>query len=176
MNIYMDKKFFRPIRLVALIMLVMILLNWRPVHAQTDTITINYPLEPYNKIDVSLGRAGIFLPSSNYKGTLILSRINPLPTENLTFTQRWIDIQIYDSDWREIKTASGYVFVYFNLDQNSREAWDQGLLRIFHYNSNKESWKECKTRFVAEKNVPYGRVRTLILKDFGLYGLAMKNE
>ena len=170
----MDRRKFLLSWLITVITIAVIIGEWQPVKAQTNFLTINHPLEPYQEIDVSLGRAGIYFPNSHYKGSLILARLNPEPTEKINFTQRWIDIQIYDSNGREIKTSSGYVFVYFNLDQNSRLAWDQGLLSIFHYNNSKDIWKECKTRLVADKNAPYGRVRTLIVKDFGLYGLAIE--
>ncbi len=171
----MKKKFGLYILLITMIILAAVMCSWEPVQAQTNT-TIEYPLVLYKEIDVALGRAGVYFPGSNYAGSMFLSRLNPFHTDKLTFTQRWIDIQLFDSKGQEIRTVAGYAFVYFNLDQESRKVWDQGSLSIFHYNRDKDTWKKCNTRLVADKNLPFGRVRALILKEFGLYGLAIKSK
>jgi len=68
--------------------------------------------------------------------------------------------------------ANGTYFI--NLNADDRAAWNKGKLGIYYYDTTKDTWKECATRLIASKNAPYGRVSCLILKEFGLYGIAIK--
>lgn len=142
------------------------------VKAGTNSIT--KPLVYQKPLDISLGKGGVYFPSSSYTGKAVLTRIEPVDTRKLTFTQRWLDIRLFDSKGKEFKTVYGYVYVYFNLNADDRAAWNKGKLGIYHYDQAKKVWVECETQLLAGKNAPYGRVRHLITKEFGLYGLAIK--
>ena len=140
--------------------------------AQKDTIT--KPLEYQKPLDIFLGKGGVYFPSSNYTGKAVVSRTEPANTKNLTFTHRWLDIQLFDNKGKERKSVYGYIYVYFNLNTDDYGAWKKEKLGIYHYDRATSKWVECPTYYVASKSSPYGRVSCLITKDFGRYGIAIK--
>jgi hypothetical protein len=144
------------------------------VSAAEKTNSISKSLVYQKSLDISLGKGGVYFPSSAYTGTVVLTRIEPIPTKDLTFTQRWIDIHLFESTNKEFKIVFGYVYVYFNLNVEDRAAWEKGKLSIFHYRQDKKIWEECETRLIADASAPYGRVRFLITEEYGQYGLGLK--
>jgi len=145
-----------------------------PAKAAMKTDTVTKPLVYQKSLDIYLGKGGVYFPSSHYTGKAVLTRIEPENTKKLTFTQRWSDIRLFDSGGKEFKPVYGYVYVYFNLSADDRTAWDKGKLSIYHYNATKKVWDECETQLLAGKNAPHGRVRFLLIDEFGLYGVAVK--
>lgn len=169
-------KFARTILITTLLVLAFALIfpSQESVKAadKNDSIT---KLMTYQKpLDISLGNGGVFFPSSTYTGQAVLNRIIPIHTKQLTFSQRWVDIHLYDSTGKEFKKVYGYVYVYFNLNVDDWAAWKKGNLGIYHYNETKKIWEECETYFIENSNTPHGRVRFMVTQEFGLYGLAIK--
>ncbi|MCJ7624301.1 MAG: hypothetical protein MUO76_12425 [Anaerolineaceae bacterium] len=147
--------------------------NWESVKAAMQSDTITKPLVYHKSLDISLGRGGVYFPSSNYTGKAVLTRIESENTEKLNFSQRWLDIRLFDSNGKEYEMVYGYVYVYFILNVYDHAAWDKGKLGIYHYNEAKESWEECNSNLFVEKCAPYGRLGCQITDGFGLFGLAI---
>ena len=144
-----------------------------PVKA-AQKVTIAKPLVYQKPLDIFLGKGGVYFPSSSYTGKAVLTRVEPINTKNLTFTHRWLDIQLLDVKGKEIKSVSGYIYVYFNLNSDDYLAWKKENLSIYYYDPATAKWLECPTSYVASKSSAYGRVSCLITKDFGRYGIAIK--
>lgn len=168
----MKKKQGLMIMVLCLFALALSFATWEKASATENTTTITKPLVYQNALDISLGKGGVYFPSSNYTGKATLNRIEPVDIKGMTFTQRWLDIHLYDSTGKEFKNVYGFVYIYFNLNVEDRAAWNQGKLSIYHYNEAKKTWEKSETYLLPNKNVPHGRVRVLV-QEFGLYGLAI---
>lgn len=148
--------------------------SWESVKAEAKSHTITKDLVAEKSLYIPYGRGGVFFNKSAYSGTVILTRTMPSDTKKLTFTQPWLDIKLYDTKDKAITTVKGYTYVYFNLNEDERTAWDNGMLRIYQYNIDKKIWQECKTFFIGGYGDSYGRVIYLISGTYGKYGLAIK--
>jgi len=130
-----------------------------------------------NSEDIYLGNAGIYLPNSNYTGTVTLERYDPAKSntvKNIQFTQQLLEVTVTNSQGNQLSQVSGLNYVYFNLDEQSRSAYDKGELAIYHYNPQQEAWVQCQyPLLISDKNKPYGRMACIIL-NFGLYGVAQQ--
>ena len=162
-------------KIVSLILLLgmvftLTIFSWEKVVASEKTTSITKTLVYQKPLDISLGKGGVYFPSSNYTGSAVLTRLEPVDTKQIRFSQRWIDIHLYDKSGKEFKNVYGYVYVYFNLNVEDRAAWNKGNLSIYHYNEVKKIWEESETQLLTNKNVPYGRVKVLV-QEFGLFGL-----
>lgn len=127
--------------------------------------------------DVYQGRAGLFTPSSNYTGEAVLTRY-PLDSgvyqHGLDFTHDLLDVQVLDSQGDPFTKVYGLNYVYFNLNNYTRRAYDRGDLNIYHYNPDAKSWSACNVQVLIDtKNQPNGRL-ACIIEDFGLYGMAIR--
>jgi hypothetical protein len=124
--------------------------------------------------DISLGKSGIFMPSSAYTATLTLTRTiagSNYQPNNIRFTQRWTEIALTDSQGKKITQVFGINYVYFTLNGWERRAWDAGLLSIYQYDTDNNKWVVCPfTHLVANKNAPRGRL-TCVFTKFGVFGL-----
>ena len=168
----MEQKKFVSLILILGFVFSLTIISWDKVRASENTESISKTLVYQKPLDISLGKGGVYFPSSNYTGTAVLSRIEPIDTKQITFSQRWADIHLYDKSGKEFKNVYGYVYVYFNLNVEDRAAWNKGKLSIYHYNEVKKTWDETETQLLTYKNVPHGRVKVL-LQEFGLYGLGI---
>lgn len=148
--------------------------NWESVKAQGKTHTITKDLVAGKSLYVPFGRGGVIFNKPAYSGTVILTRTMPSNTKKLTFTQPWLDIKLYDTKDKPITTVKGYTYVFFNLNESERNAWDNGNLKIYQYNVDRKIWQECKTYLIAGYGDSYGRVIFLVSSTYGTYGLAMK--
>ena len=137
-------------------------------------VSVSKSLEYQKSLDIFLGKGGVYFPSSNYTGKAVVTRSDSVNTDKLTFTHRWLDIQLLDVKGKEIKTVSGNIYVYFNLNVDDYLAWKKEKLSIYYFDPATSKWTECPTIYVAKSNSPYGRVSTLIAKDFGRFGIAIK--
>ena len=72
-----------------------------------------------------------------------------------------------------IKSVSGFIYVYFNLNTDDYLAWKKEKLSIYQYDHLTSKWVECPTQYVASKSSPYGRVSCMVTKDFGRFGIAI---
>lgn len=127
-------------------------------------------------VDFSLGNAGLFLPNSNYPGEITLRRLNSSssqPVPDLNFTQQWLEVIVTDQSGSRQPAAEGLNYVYFNLDANSRAAWDSGNLGIYRYSPELLRWQECPFPVLFEnENQPWGRL-ACTPQQLGVFGLAI---
>jgi hypothetical protein len=140
--------------------------------AQKDAITKSLVYQ--KPLDIFLGKGGVYFPSSTYTGKAVVTRTEAVNTKGLSFTHRWLDIQLFDVKGKEIKSITGYIYVYFNLNTDDYQAWKKEKLSIYYYDPATSKWTECPTLYVANSNSSYGRVSTLIAKDFGRFGIAIE--
>jgi hypothetical protein len=155
-----------------LLMFALVLGYSEPVKA-AQKVTVTKPLVYQKPLDIFVGQGGVYFPSSSYTGKAVLTRAEPINTKNLTFTHRWLDIQLLDVNGKEIKSVYGYIYVYFNLNSDDYAAWKKDKLGIYYYDPAISKWVECPTSYVASKSSPYGRVSCMITQDFGRYGIAI---
>jgi hypothetical protein len=64
-------------------------------------------------------------------------------------------------------------YVYFNLDNDQRNAWDAGNLHIYYYDQNTKSWTTCPAFFVNKYvEIGHGRI-SCVAPQFTYYALGM---
>ncbi len=126
-------------------------------------------------LDLSLGKGGFYFASSNYTGNATITRTKPKDTDDLNFTQRWSEVELFDPDWDEMEAVYGVIYVYFNLNSDDWAAWNKGDLHIYKYDSSDKTWDECDTWWIGNEGHPkYGRVQCLVTEEFGRYGMAIE--
>jgi len=131
----------------------------------------------YNQIEfgeTSAGRAGVSFSSSQYTGTVKLAKKNQnnAPGEqHPDFTQRLIDIRLYKYNGEQVKHILGPVYAYFLVRQYEVKRWEQGLLKVYFFDTWKQNWVPCYTMAVYKN----GKVSSLScrMRVFGLYGLGI---
>lgn len=70
-------------------------------------------------------------------------------------------------------TPLSLTYVYYNLDNDQRHAWDEGNLHIYYYDQTSKSWTTCAAFFV-NKYVEIGRGRiSCVAPQFTYYALGM---
>jgi hypothetical protein len=124
--------------------------------------------------DIHLGDGGMSSPASAYNATLKLARVVPYYriVGDKRFINRWIEISVVNDSAANARTVSGLVYVYFNLDRQTRRLWDAGELKIYFRDTEKEKWVECAiNKLLPSKSDPYGRIACAAAR-FGRYGLA----
>jgi hypothetical protein len=130
------------------------------------------------EVDFFLGGAGVYMPSSNYNGTLGLARLSPRQAEsvkNLHFTQRLLQVDLEGPGGQSIPAVLGINYVYFNLDRGSRAAFERGNLDIYHFNDDLDLWERCTIPvLITGTNEPHGRLACVMTsaQGFNLYALA----
>ncbi len=131
-------------------------------------------IRPQRAAEVFLGDGGVFFSISGYDATVTLTRYDTSGSEtnqSIAFLQQWLGVRLVDNRRSEIDQVIGLVYVYFNLNKETRASWDSGRLSIYHYDPSIAAWIPCPTLLVSNENRPYGRL-TCVLQSFGLYGLA----
>lgn len=149
--------------------------SWSIVTASSGTTVREIDISFEKKVDVALGQAGVFMPSSAFAGILELTRepsrgsleakIHP------NFITRWLEIRITNLDGKEEKIAYGLNYVYFQSTRVLKRYFDEGNLAIYRYDAAKKNWVECPSK-VIEKGKKFRIV--CIAPSFGIYGLATK--
>lgn len=147
---------------------------WGSAFAEEEVSTAYYALTYQEPVDLSLGKAGVFMVSSSYNASATINRFEPYgtyPAEDLNFYDRWLDFGIYDYYGNPYLGLYGFNYAYFNLKYQTRKLWDEGELSIYRWDIDRRDWIECPTFLVEMKNLPHGRV-TCIMTTFGTYGIA----
>lgn len=149
--------------------------SWEIVTASSGTSVREYDISFEKKVDVALGQAGVFMPSSAFAGTLELTRepsrggleakIHP------NFITRWLEVRITNLDGKQENIAYGLNYVYFQSTRMLKRYFDEGNLVIYRYDAAKKNWVECPSK-VIEKGKKFRVV--CIAPSFGIYGLATK--
>jgi hypothetical protein len=142
--------------------------------AAEKTVKLQKKITSGTNADVYLGRGGVFFSNSVFSGVAQVTRMDPDQSHSsgkLRFFPRWLDARLY-VDNEEIKQARGLVYVYFNLDNQLRKAWDDGKLHIYQYVQKTGKWEMCQVELLVKtKYVPQGRL-ACVISNFGLYGMA----
>lgn len=121
------------------------------------------------------GRAGVSFSTSNYDGTVKLTRksTSKVPgEEEPKFTQNLLDVRLTDSSGKTVTHVLGSVYVYFKVRQKDLRLWEQGQLSIYYFDTWKQEWRPCYTYAIRNgSNINNLACR---MRVFGLYGLARK--
>jgi hypothetical protein len=144
-----------------------------PVFDTRTSDSVSKQITYQQPADIWRGNAGVFLPSSSFTGRLVLTqaRSNAATAgQGLDFVQRLVDFRILDNKGAEFRQVFGLVYVYFNLNKQTRAAWEAGELSIYHYDTRQGKWVQCPTHLVQTRNLPHGRL-TCYAGKFGTYGL-----
>ncbi len=124
--------------------------------------------------DIYVGDGGMSSPNSMYNTQLKLGRTAPYNRSfgDKRFINRWIDISVVDDPVTNSRPIVGLVYVYFNLDRQTRPLWDSGELKIYYLDAKQGKWTECAANtLLPAKNDPLGRVACVATR-FGRYALA----
>jgi hypothetical protein len=152
--------------------------------------------------DVSIGRAGVFIPNSIIKGTLVLERFDHPPNNNgcgprlsdpawtpdsgcsggpkIIWIQGMMEVQIYEGEEgsRKMGVMKGLGYIYFNLDVLTRRTWDElgdDRMSIWYWHSYINDWVQCPTTLIRDASSDRGRL-VCYWEEFGKYGLGWKQE
>jgi hypothetical protein len=123
---------------------------------------------------VNVGRAGVSLTDSVYTGTINVYRKIDTgalhPPYGFELVEDILGARFYDSNWNKVKTVLGSVYVYFNLNNKQRNAYNQGRLDIYYFDTWKGNWTLCPT-FLVDGGFRAGcRINT-----YGEYGLLYRD-
>jgi hypothetical protein len=144
------------------------------VQAASRVATITQHIKSGALADVYLGKGGVYFNNAVYTGNVTLTRMDPdnsHPSRSLHFYPRWLEVNMKVNGSALTKTK-GFVYVYFNLNRQTRKAWENGDMSIYHYNQVNKKWEVCPVvRFVKTKNLPNGRL-SCVISEFGLYSMA----
>jgi hypothetical protein len=148
--------------------------NWAIALADEGSKSITEPVSFQKAADIFLRKAGVYMPSSNYTGKAVLTRIEPTGKHadvDLTFVAPLLDFTLLDPDGDEFEIVWGINYIYFNLDSEARADWDDKELSIYRYDPGKDDWIVCPSFLVRDDSAKHGRL-TCIINKFGLYALA----
>lgn len=149
-----------------------------PEDDRDDILTSETRLNFGENSDVYLGLGGVFLPSSGYSGEMEMRRINPRYTDpelDLEFAQNLLEYRVRDQSNRAYERVFGLNYVYFNLNDDTFDAWQDDELNIYFYDVDRGRWTPCEIQLhIATVNRPHGRL-ACIAEDFGFYGLAYED-
>lgn len=130
----------------------------------------------FNKsYDVNIGNGGVYIDNSRHIGTLIVKTVNPTRRPGMWhyFTQRLLDVRVYDKDNVPFDTVYGLVRVYFNLDKYQYQVWsdEASNMSIWYFDELLGGWHKCATHWEPVAGSVQGRLWCPIHR-YALYGLA----
>jgi hypothetical protein len=125
--------------------------------------------------ELFIGNGGVFLDNSRHIGTLVIKSIEPTRRAGMwhVFTQRLIDVRMYEKDGGTFTSVYGLVRVYFNLDKFQYDKWSdpQSNMSIWYFDEQNGGWHKCTTHWEPAPGLSRGRLWCLVHR-FALYGLA----
>lgn len=125
--------------------------------------------------EVFLGNQGVYMDNSRHIGTLEVKTIEPTRRPGMwhIFTQRLIDVRVYDKDGDLFPTVFGIVRVYFNLDKFQYEKWNdpESNMSIWYFDDKAGGWHKCVTHWEPVAGDGKGRLWCLVHR-YALYGVA----
>ena len=173
----MDKnKTLRKITL-GLVILVAAALTWGSVIAADPTDREELVVDYGDSFDLSIGRSGVSQSSSSYRGTIVIEKYEHPPNYGLAWhvwTQRQMDVRIYDENGDLYNGIKGILQVYFDIDPTQRKIWQRygSNMSIWHYDIREGRWVKCPTAIVFDlQHYPDGRL-VCPISTFGLYGVS----
>lgn len=123
--------------------------------------------------EIFIGNGGVFIDDSPVSGTLVVKAREPVNRGWQVFTQRILEVRVFDEDGREYDQHIGLIRVYFNLDAYQRNKWEDPAsnMSIWVFDEIHGGWSKCKTRVLDSAQFRKGRLYCYV-KGNGLYGLA----
>ena len=163
-------------KIIFLVLLVALLgLNFQQVSALEDGGFVKKEKEiVFNQsYEIFIGNGGVFLDKSRHIGTLVVKAREPVNRGWQVFTQRILDVRVYNTEGKQFEEVFGLVRVYFNLDDYQRNKWNDPAsnMSIWTFDEVNGGWSKCKTRLVDSSKYPHGRVYCFV-DHYGIYGLA----
>jgi hypothetical protein len=138
-----------------------------PLHREVDLL--------FNRTyEIFIGNAGIHIDDSAMRGTLVLDaqewdRVQAWQM----FTQRIIDIQMFEQDGDPFEWVYGNVRIYFNLDKFQYDKWidEEANMSIWYFDKLAGGWRKCTTHWEPAPGLAKGRLWCLV-RYYTRYGLA----
>lgn len=125
--------------------------------------------------EVFIGNGGVYMDNSRHIGTLVLRAEDApsRPGQWHVFTQRLMDIRVYDKDGQAFGTVYGLVRVYFNLDKHQYEKWtdETSNMSIWYFDELNGGWHKCVTHWEPVAGLARGRL-WCVVHHYTRYGLA----
>ncbi|MEX2162443.1 MAG: hypothetical protein WD751_11095 [Anaerolineales bacterium] len=134
-------------------------------------------LELNQDYEVIIGNGGVFIDDAQYiDSTLVVKAEQPLTKFGFhwhQFTQRTLDIRIYDKTGDQFKWVYGLVRVYFNLDKFQYDKWidEEANMSIWYFDELGGGWRKCVTHWEAVPGLAKGRL-WCVVRYYTRYGLA----
>lgn len=127
--------------------------------------------------DVFVGNGGVHIDNAQYiDSTLVVKAEQPPQHFGMywhQFTQRTLDIQIYDRNGDPFLWVYETVRVYFNLDKFQYDKWvdEDANMSIWYFDQPSGGWRKCVTHWEAVAGLPKGRLWCMV-RHYTRYGLA----
>jgi len=137
--------------------------------------TREVPLVLNKSYEVFIGNGGVYIDNSRHIGTLIVKTIDPTRRPGMWhyFTQRLLDVHVYDKDNVPFATVYGLIRVYFDLDKFQYQQWTDKTsnMSIWYFDELMGGWHKCTTHWEPTPGSAQGRLWCPIHR-YALYGLA----
>lgn len=162
--------------LLILFLVALILVTMGEARAQDGgTLRREIDLVMNKSYELFVGNAGIYMDNSQHIGTLVITaEENPSrPLGWHVFTQRPLDIQVYNKDGKPFEIVWGLVRVYFNLDKFQYDKWvdPDSNMSIWYFDQLNGGWHKCVTHWQSVAGLPKGRL-WCVVHHYTRYGLA----
>lgn len=125
------------------------------------------------RVTLTQGNAGVFIPNSALDGTLTIERFGPgfARAEDLQFTQQLMRVQTAGQGGGT-QDVQGLIQAFFDIKAETREDFDVDRLRIYRFDPNDNAWEPCDIP-VPVTDGTLNRLSCAI-QQFGLYGMAVQ--
>lgn len=139
-------------------------------------ITKEIPLVMNKEYELFIGNGGVYMDNSRHIGTLVLKSEEWPANRSQSwqqFTQRLLDIRVYEKGGGEFDAVYGVVRVYFNLDSEQYDMWqdEERNMSIWQFDELNGGWRKCVTHWEPAPGLRFGRLWCLV-KQYTRYGLA----
>lgn len=123
------------------------------------------------RVNLTQGNAGVFMPNSALSGTLIIERYDPgvARAEGLQFTQQLMRVRA-TGQGGGTQDVRGLVQLFFDIKAQTGEDFDVDRLRIYRFDPDDNAWEPCDIP-VPVTDDALNRLSCAI-QEFGLYGMA----
>lgn len=124
---------------------------------------------------LDLNGQGVLVPGGYNAEALSVTKLDPYAYSDsqVRFMGQLLDVQFL-ADGARLAFPTALTYVYFNMNQTERVAWDAGQAGIYFQDPAGGSWLACSSTFlVAGANPPEGRLACIATQS-GVYGLGIR--
>jgi hypothetical protein len=134
------------------------------------------PLVMNKSYELFIGNGGVYMDNSRHIGTLVLKSEEWPENRSQSwqqFTQRLLDVRVYEKGGAPFDRVYGIVRVYFNLDSIQYDMWqdEERNMSIWQFDELNGGWRKCVTHWEPAPGLRFGRLWCLV-KQYTRYGLA----